>query len=267
MEVLPGESEGDCLLRCAMSAGEAKEALAMICSSDRVIDDLEKTMACVAATCATRAIGSTVGNCSVAGGIGRSVQAEEDLTSFREGDVKPLQDHALHPLCLVLRPFVSIPRWAELRGFVCQGRLTALSQYFADETFPILIRYREGILRHVANWFYHMVHPALVVSQQYRHVVLDIALVRKPSASSAEVEEEEEGALVIEGWPMQAVLIELNSFGIRSGGSLFDWDEDHALLLGCAGSSYSETAPGKEEEDAQEGRSGRALPEFRVLME
>lgn len=235
-----------------MSAGDVTEALALLCSSDRVIEDLEKTIAYMMAT-------SEITSTSASAELDEAIS--ESLTSSAADRDMALQDLKLNPLCLVFRPFVPIPRWAELRAFVCGGRMTALSQYFADESFPILVKYKSDISSHVWAWFNAKVHPALVIGLNYRHVVLDIALIRKldsvrseilaskkysssdyygeePSLSVRDLAkaggEGEEGDLIINGCPMQAVLIELNSFGIRSGGSLFDWDEDYSVLMGVA---------------------------------
>lgn len=103
------------------------------------------------------------------------------------------------PAVLHLRPWVSIPDWAEFRMFIREGRVVGASQYLHRETFPA-ITYNEG--------------PILAALQAFSEVLL--ADVHLPSVV-ADVFVEPQGK------GFRATLIELNPFGPDTDACLFRW--------------------------------------------
>ena len=117
---------------------------------------------------------------------------------------------------LVLRSWVSLPPWCELRGFVCNGVLTGLSQYFVGVVFPELIEKKDQIQAAVLA-FFDQVSPSLGLDD----CVLDLALEESP----------DDGGLNV-------YIIEINPFGppdgMGTGTGLFDLSDpdDAAILFG-----------------------------------
>ncbi len=101
------------------------------------------------------------------------------------------------PVVLHLRPWVTIPDWAEFRMFIRDGRVVGASQYLHRETFPA-ITYNES--------------PILTALQSFSEVLL--AGLHLPSVV-ADVFVEPQGK------GFRATLIELNPFGPETDACLF----------------------------------------------
>ena len=116
---------------------------------------------------------------------------------------------------LVLRSWVSLPPWSELRGFVCNGVLTGLSQYFVGVVFPELIDKKDQVQTAVLS-FFDQVSPFLGLDD----CVLDLALEESPDGG------------------LNVYIIEINPFGppdgMGTGTGLFDLSnpDDAAILFG-----------------------------------
>lgn len=135
-----------------------------------------------------------------------SGRIEQDLDKYvRQRELLPFPISSLQ---VITRPWVEIPRWAELRGFVVERKLTALSQYYTSEHFPELWAQREVVVEQARDFVERAMGPAMPIS----HAVVD--LVWRP--------------------PRGFVVIELNPFGSASGAALFSWTDDRAVLLGEA---------------------------------
>lgn len=117
---------------------------------------------------------------------------------------------------IVLRRWVDIPSFCEVRGFVYDARLTALSQYFSGVFFPELVRCKERIMQLVVGVFQQIIGT---VKQHFHPVemVMDFAV---------DLERE------------RVYLIELNPFGkpdgLGTGTILFDMNNpaDRDILFG-----------------------------------
>jgi hypothetical protein len=111
----------------------------------------------------------------------------------------------------VVRKWIDMPLWAEFRGFVADGKLTALSQYFAPCFFPEL----QGIQNVVAKVCQDLV-------EKIRHLI--------PNRVVADF------AVVVNHGEFHVLLIEMNPFadyeGCGTSSCMFDWKADRAVLEG-----------------------------------
>jgi hypothetical protein len=160
----------------AMRNSTGWEALDLLCGSQRITDDLA-----------------------------RPHTMDADVLSVLHGEGARLGG----PLHIIARPWLDIPRWTELRGFVLGRSLTALSQYFTAEHYPELWADRHAIAARVVEFVKARLGPAMPME----NAVVD--LVWSPETSDITV-------------------IELNPFGRCSGGALFNWFDDRDVLFGDA---------------------------------
>jgi hypothetical protein len=109
----------------------------------------------------------------------------------------------------IVREFVPIPLEHELRGFVHQQQLVAVSQYATDLFVPALVRHRAAVAARVQAFFTDNLRPRLVGLDDY---VVDLVLL---GADLATVK-----------------VLELNPYTSQTGGGLFDWTVDADVLHG-----------------------------------
>lgn len=112
------------------------------------------------------------------------------------------------PVYVVVRPFLNIPLWAELRAFVYQRKLTAVSQYFSEMFFPELQRI--DIVAHIGPLINQAIQALPVDDGEYNDFIADVVLP----------------------FPGQqhAMIMELNPWDTLTGAALFDWKQDAAIL-------------------------------------
>jgi hypothetical protein len=153
----------------------------------------------------------------------RHADAESVLDSFLTSD-RVCEDDL--PLALsfperwsqhiVIREWIDIPTFCEFRGFVFDGHLTAVSQYFIGVHFPELVEQEQTILALIQKLFEEIKHLVPVQPAEY---VLDIA---------------------VDLQHQRAFVIELNPFGkpdgMGTGCCLFKYSDPHdsAILFGDA---------------------------------
>jgi hypothetical protein len=67
-----------------------------------------------------------------------SQRVEDDLENMLEWDnsLYTTESRLKVPMSLIVREWKQIPKWGEFRGFVCKGKLNAVTQYFCDAIFP-----------------------------------------------------------------------------------------------------------------------------------
>jgi len=117
-------------------------------------------------------------------------------------------------LKLIVREFVDLPIEGELRGFVHNNQLNAVSQYYTDAYFEWLHKNKENVARRVRE-FFDIVKPNLVALNSY---VIDFVV-----------------------FPDAIQVVELNPFSPSTGTvvtlhtyitgpCLFNWKEDRLLL-------------------------------------
>lgn len=109
----------------------------------------------------------------------------------------------------------------EFRGFVADGRLTAVSQYDDQLRYGFVVQHAERIVAAILRCF-GRVRPHLE-AHGFRTAVVDFVLL--PGAAGAWPEDPEE-------W--QALVVEMNPFGTMTGASLFSWTGDRRRLQGGA---------------------------------
>lgn len=144
---------------------------------------------------------------------------------------------------LVVRRWENIDPTTELRGFVVNGRLTALSQYCNLIHVPFLHDNKDQILFAVVSFF--LEHCSRQLAKLYDRYVIDFGF----SADMSRV-----------------VVIEVNPFLPTTDAALFCWAKDAALLKG---DKLQET---KQLEDSAEITAGMvadaaASVKFEVLLE
>eukprot|EP00035_Acanthoeca_spectabilis_P001005 m.76900 g.76900 ORF g.76900 m.76900 type:complete len:616 (+) comp10564_c0_seq1:325-2172(+) len=195
LDEMDAECEG-----ATMKVISGAEAIALLVTSDRAQQDLVAAL-------------------SLAGRPSRAHDATANSEVFDGG------------ISIVVREWWHLPRWTEMRGFVRKAmgsrrRLVALSQYYENTDVPkdrqrLLWENRASVCDTVQHFVRTTLNEALE-SISIDHAVVDFAL--KPRLSSSDMA----GAVL----GCDVVVIELNSFGIRSNAALFDWgDESDALIL------------------------------------
>lgn len=111
--------------------------------------------------------------------------------------------------CVVIREWVDIPLSNEIRAFVYNRRLTALSQYYSVSVYPQLLNCKDTIELAIRKFVEQIVHLLPCDS-----VVMDIG-VRSDGG---------------------VVLIEMNPFndyeGCGTSAAMFDWSKDGDILFG-----------------------------------
>jgi len=116
---------------------------------------------------------------------------------------------------LVVREFQSIPLEGELRAFVFEGKLTALSQYYTNCYFPSLQEREESIVESVQRF-----HQTLsqIVPGALSSYIIDLVVFDDPK----QAKHTESGV----------TLVELNPWSDKTGSALFSWTEDEGTLFG-----------------------------------
>lgn len=144
-----------------------------------------------------------------------SQRVEEDLTTqlqFSE------QENALRldTLSLIVRQWEPSNPLLEIRGFVSQGRLTALTQYVDDRRIPFLLHNAE-LIRKLISQFYDTRAKQCLAEIGIHYSIVDFSILT--DQQDKEIKD--------------IRMIELNSFGFRSGAGLFSWDdqEDYTAIL------------------------------------
>jgi hypothetical protein len=143
----------------------------------------------------------------------------ESLVTCIDGH-SPLQSD-MTSVSLYFIPWVTINPAAEYRVFICEGKMTAISQQHCYTVFPEYDRTRDVEL--IYRYFQRKIRP-VIPHQSYS---IDIAVLDHPqSLAATQVEEELEDALVY--------FIEINCFGkeYAAGSSLFGWIQDEDILYG-----------------------------------
>ena len=134
------------------------------------------------------------------------------LTSERiEADFETHKSYAYFDddLSIILRSFIdNIPPFAELRGFIKDYKLNALTQY-QDDLPSSFLRGNYDIIKETVCGFYNKEVENRLRQSGLSHAVVDF------------------GLRVGANFNLQGViLIEFNSFGFRSGSGCFDWSNE-----------------------------------------
>lgn len=149
-----------------------------------------------------------------------SGRVEEDLES-RVGDVGP----AL-PLSLVVREWVPVPAWTEIRSFVTNGQLNCMTQYFAspEDHSLILAEHRETYSHIIQTFFAKTVGPVLR-RLGFAEAIVDFALVPMVVLQA--------DAVADLAHDYKPIVLELNPFYFSADCSLFDRgsESDFAIML------------------------------------
>lgn len=111
----------------------------------------------------------------------------------------------------------------EFRGFVNQGRLNALSQYFHMVPHPDLIANKATVQNTILSFFDSVKHK--ITHSAFVQTLRSLAWTDTDALS---------GSYVIDFYIQadgQPIIIELNPFHIGAGPCLFRWKEDRDLFL------------------------------------
>lgn len=114
---------------------------------------------------------------------------------------------------LIVRLFQPVPYSMEFRGFVYNGKLTALSQYdpyiyFSELNNP---RIQRKIIDRIESFFYDQIKDRIPLE----HYIVDFGIRNLNQKSETEV-----------------LVIEINSFEPSTGSGLFSWENDRDVLRG-----------------------------------
>lgn len=145
----------------------------------------------------------------------------ESLVTCIDGH-SPLR-YDMASVSLYFIPWVTINPAAEYRVFICEGRMTAISQQHCYTVYPEYDRTRDVEL--IYRYFKRRIQP-VILHQSYS---IDIAVLDSPQPLPIPLVGEEEGledSLVY--------FIEINCFGkeYAAGSSLFGWIQDEDILYG-----------------------------------
>jgi hypothetical protein len=129
-----------------------------------------------------------------------------DLFSYSAriiSDIKRAIDLDKWDIHVVVRSFSSVPIEGELRGFVHNGRLRALSQYYSECHFPKLVSEKEEVAKKVKSF-----HKSVKKLLSFSSYIFDVVVYDDKSIK----------------------VVELNPFGQHTGAALFSWKHDEAVL-------------------------------------
>lgn len=105
---------------------------------------------------------------------------------------------------IVVREWVDIPLSGEFRGFVANGNLNALSQYYSDCYFRELAENPEPTIQRMVEFFNTTIKPLAIPYDRY---IMDFAVT-----------------------PEKVWVVEINPFGENTGCALFNWKADAEVL-------------------------------------
>jgi hypothetical protein len=193
--------EEECSLK-SMANSNGESALELLLTSTRIDEDISKHLASM-----------------IQRRLLPIVTSQKDLTNVTGGSEKEEEEYGSlnipfsfqTPLQVIVRPWIHIPRYSELRGFIHNSKLTALSQYYTSEYFPELLENQKEIALKAQEFVEYELGPNMPMP----HAVVDLCWI--PSSSS--------NASMFK-------VIELNPFGRSSGSALFHWIEDKDVLFG-----------------------------------
>lgn len=135
--------------------------------------------------------------------LASSTRVGEDLQYALE----PGDDSFTKRSCLVLREWVDIPLWAEFRGFVWNGKLTAIGQYNHPVVFPELPCHTQTIQSDLEQ-FYESIKSEIPIDRY----IVDFAWT-----------------------PQQTYLVEINPFDgeivFPASTGLWDWHADQQQMM------------------------------------
>ena len=97
----------------------------------------------------------------------------------------------------------------EIRSFVCARKLNAASQYQEEVLIPWMVENKEIIKNKLEAFFYEKVEPTMNID----HAIIDFAILTEVKDDKEQIKE--------------IFLIELNSFGFRTGSNFFDWNNQN----------------------------------------
>jgi hypothetical protein len=148
-----------------------------------------------------------------------SARIRDDLQQFVDGNLGD-------DFRVCVREFRHFPLEFELRAFVFNRRVTAITQYNPYLFFPLLVKHKASLVARVVE-FVRQTLPQLTLD----HCVLDLMLVR---AQNDDVDDfflgQDDAELDVGAF--RVMIVELNPFAEFAGEGLFSWVSDKALLMG-----------------------------------
>ena len=150
----------------------------------------------------------------------------------------------LWDLQLVVREFHDIPLAGELRAFVYQGQLTALTQYYTNCFFSSLMQHKEQVAQTVQQFFHDQFQPTLSDDCSPP----SFSSSASASSSSAIMKSPKLGIGKSASFILDVVvmdvgnednddsnrgvvkIVELNPWGEQTGAGMFDYHHDLSIL-------------------------------------
>ena len=111
-------------------------------------------------------------------------------------------------MSLILREWVVFNPMYEIRSFACGRKLTAASQYQEEVIVPWMIQNKDKIKNELETFFYSKVEPTMDID----HACIDFAIHTEIKNGVEQIKD--------------IFVIELNSFGFRTGSNMFDWGDE-----------------------------------------
>jgi len=137
-----------------------------------------------------------------------------------QDDLKGYADGTIQDFNLVVREFRTFDPDLEFRGFIYQGKMTALSQYNEYVYFPLLQSRKQQVLDLILKDFHEKIAPRIPL----KDYVLDFVL-----CTAKEEDYDSSGDRYSN---VQVFVIEVNPLAEFAGTGLFTWEKDKATLLG-----------------------------------
>ena len=159
-----------------------------------------------------------------------------NINSDNSNDSGNKKGFRINGLPLILRQYnenVSKQPFGEFRCFVCNHRLTAISQYMSTMYFQKeIVDRKEEIKRKICKFYQDCVKPFITTQDSY---VMDVFVDWSNNGNNGNNGSSGSGsdAVVADNIDNDGVyLIELNPFWAQTGGSMFSWKNDRSILLG-----------------------------------
>lgn len=150
-----------------------------------------------------------------------SHRIRDDLQQFVDGNLGD-------DFRVCVREFRHLPLEFELRAFVYNRRITAITQYNPYLFFPLLVKHKEAVVARVEEMVTQTL-PQIALD----HCVLDLALVRAQADDERDFflgQQQSEEELDVGAF--RVMIVELNPFAEFAGEGLFNWVTDKPLLMG-----------------------------------
>eukprot|EP01125_Pyxidicula_operculata_P021152 TRINITY_DN8049_c0_g1_i1.p1 TRINITY_DN8049_c0_g1~~TRINITY_DN8049_c0_g1_i1.p1 ORF type:complete len:375 (-),score=73.03 TRINITY_DN8049_c0_g1_i1:15-1139(-) len=141
-------------------------------------------------------------------------------------DIKRALDHidkSPWNLKLIFREYQDMPIQGEFRGFVHQNSLNAITQYYTDCYFPLLVKLKDRLSESILKYYNSEIKEELNDMENY---IIDFVVLNLDNININDVEDGGSNDHI----SFDIKVIELNPFSLSTGSGLFSWQKDEKII-------------------------------------